>query len=542
MLVRKQPSALIVTSFRCYALLALTTNYNIKVFDFPFLILCVSQRHLHYRDPLPQCYACNQEVGTCDPPDGSPRACTIPCGHTFCTKCILDRRTDGYHTCPTCYAKHQVVELCIGVQEGQYAERLLTAKELIHLCRKHVLRMGAHGALHNYEPIDVRRVPPMIEPLLASSQLYNGNPTQRTSAQSKSKDLRGMRIPTERDMLPFARLVSEGKIQPNKLRANETCGTYSELRDLVNEINADVLTTAPPGNAAALRQWLLSLYDLIMTGKSECHSFVKASLATGGVLEASCPHGFKLAYMHLFEPESVRHVAALLRSFITFPRVTVYDASCGLVTHMQTAHRDEANRLWKSNRGTFREWREQGPDNLAEVNIPSLSDEAIVRRLQDDNARDYAKQVRDAAGCMRLERHPYHNTDFMVRLVVSDRFHQSLTSFTHRLDSCLQHLIGLCPQLDNLVTSIQESLNKKANRHIKTLSNTDAEHHILYTNLIKTWHNIAVAQALKSKFESELLTGECLIVDDVFGFMRTVCKTCCQPGHRADDCRSNTCE
>eukprot|EP00327_Prymnesium_parvum_P032119 CAMPEP_0195599472 /NCGR_PEP_ID=MMETSP0815-20121206/4051_1 /TAXON_ID=97485 /ORGANISM="Prymnesium parvum, Strain Texoma1" /LENGTH=232 /DNA_ID=CAMNT_0040738911 /DNA_START=219 /DNA_END=913 /DNA_ORIENTATION=- len=206
----------------------------------------------------------------------------------------------------------------------------------------------------------------------AALQRYNGSAPCTSNAKGKSNKS-SIPDPGPSDILNFSRLIFEGKLDINALRTHDGALTYTSLAEIVDAINPKVVQNSTSKSAAPLRAWLLELYDVALGGTCECHAFNKALLATGGVLEASCPHGFKVGFLHLFEVESVRHVAALLRSLVTFPRLVVYDASCGLVSHFEAVYKDEAQKMWGNRRGCFSEWHKEGPSNLRPIERPSLS-------------------------------------------------------------------------------------------------------------------------------------------------------------------------
>lgn len=378
-------------------------------------------------------------------------------------------------------------------------------------------------------------MPPIIGDSFASNQLYNGYATfSKAGSLDETQDDHVVK-PDLSDMLNFVRLIANGELDVNRLRADEGCLKVAELSKIVSQVNPDALKKLTSQNAAKLRTWLLQCYDLVLGGNAECHVFQKVALATGGVLEASCPHGFKIAHMHLMDMESVRHVLAVLRSLLIFPRLVVYDASCGLATHLEGAHPEEARQLLGANRGCFRPWQQKGPTSLDRISIEALSRAKRLAGIDNDDLRQIAMAIRLAAGKDRLKAHPF-SFDFRYRLLLTDRFHQRLTSFTHKLDSCLQHLMSLCEDLDDVATSIQESLNQQANRHLRSLSTTDAEHHIFYTHLLRQWHNEDTFESMLKVMNKETRVGEIIQQDKVFGCMRHVCSTCRSPGHAAHHC------
>lgn len=420
------------------------------------------------------------------------------------------------------------------VEGVECAQALYSKEELLQICREHVIRVGLCGRNTKYTPLDVSRIPPIIGDKFASAQLYNGFGVPKQREQTSHCET-GKAVPSPADMLPFVNLISAGKLDVISLRSAEGSLKHSELHEIVKSINQDAANEIK--SAAGLRAWLLQLYDLVLGGCAECHIFQKAAQATGGVLEGCCPHGFKLAHMHLFSTESVRHVSAVLRSFNIFPRIVIYDASCGLATHMDGVHHAETWRLWGRNRGCFSEWRKEGPAHVGLCPIPALSSQRRRLALNDTTLRKIAKEMLDARGGRRLDPHPF-SFEFVYRLLLTDRFHHRLTAFTHKQNSCLQHLMELCPDLSDIGTSMMESLNKQANRHLRSLTNTDAEHHILYTCLLRTWHNTKVVEALIHDLHRDLTDGEMLATDDVFGVMKAVCKACGTAGHSAGDCPS----
>ena len=70
---------------------------------------------------------------------------------------------------------------------------------------------------------------------------------------------------------------------------------------------------------------------------------------------------------------------------------------------------------------------------------------------------------------MRTALHPFL-FEHKLRMCLTDRMHQSLTSHSHKRPECKQHLASIVKSLTHDRSTIMESLNARMRKYAHTLS------------------------------------------------------------------------
>lgn len=93
----------------------------------------------------------------------------IPCGHTFCSKCIYDLHSYGYDNCSLCRGLIDHIEINIILHEiisnrnktNNKLQKLLTTKirEIINNTMEHSIRLVLFNEyLHHYNNLDTNNI------------------------------------------------------------------------------------------------------------------------------------------------------------------------------------------------------------------------------------------------------------------------------------------------------------------------------------------------------------------------------------------------
>jgi hypothetical protein len=401
---------------------------------------------------------------------------------------------------------------------------LWTQEELLNHCYRHLLSATVSGASHKQAPIPVDLAPPLFQ-----SEVFAGVPVnteaQKRAASSSALLAEGLR-PTTEACLWLALLVGDGTIDIVNLR-NGGYGQTMWLDDMLGRCKCPPAVQSKLKSNADKRAWLLLAYDTIGAGDSDCHMFVRVMYGTGGTCTVSCPHGVVMVYKFLFNGESNRDHADLLRSLVIEPAVHWMDDSCGLVTHRQGTAPDEFRKLYGENRGCPKPWvAHPADDYMRPVDIPELNDNYIHRvSAATPTIRKYARQITNAKGKMRTERHPFLYKH-RWRLVLTDRMHQSLKKKTHKRKTCHQHLASIVSTLNHDRTNIMESLNARMKSRLKTICTANPYHAIPFYHRLVYWENQAITNEQDRALQCVLPPGREIGIDKVFGWAVEVCSSC----------------
>ena len=133
---------------------------------------------------------------------------------------------------------------------------------------------------------------------------------------------------------------------------------------------------------------------------------------------------------------------------------------------------------------------------------------------------------------MRTSRHPFlfkHG----LRMILSDRWHQSIGKKTHKRWTCQQHLVNNVRSLCHVGTAFMESVNSGKRHFLKTICTLSAKHAIPFLHRLEYENNKQVIRQLHEKLRVACLPGHRLERDEVWGFDRYVCSACGSPDHRA---------
>jgi hypothetical protein len=438
---------------------------------------------------------------------------------------------------------------------------LWTQQQLHNHCGRHLLRLCFHGSNPDLPPIPVDKVPPIFQDpaVYAGETLFN---TARL--KGLGSHFRGggnVAGPTPSAIAPLLDLIKAESFSVSKLRDIST-GNGDTVKRWLRACGMPANQTEKL-SAAKGRDWLLKAWDLMVQGKDGCHMFVSALHATGGTADLCCPHGVEICTKILFEEESLRDYLDMLRSQIMWPSSLMIDASCGVVTALEGNYPSEARELWADFRGTFKHFIKdseiadgQLPD-LSCVAIPEHQNSTIRQRVTDPRFREqdvlYASQVKQAKGGMRLCRHPHQTGAHWQRSIVSDRLHQSPFVLlrkgisarknkpnSHKKPSCCQHLISICPDLNDCRSSVMESLNARKKLWLATICTTDPIHHLVITEKLRRWSNRRIVQQQDADLAKSAMAGEMVVIDPVFGFAHIVCSSCRKGGHVAKSCPASS--
>ena len=441
---------------------------------------------------------------------------------------------------------------------------LWTQKQLWDHCGRHLLRLCYHGSNPNPPPIPVEKVPPIFqaESVYASDTLYNTSRMKgRKGVRNQSADIQGARAPTAAAVAPLLDLMRREQISYADLRAGAS-GEETRKIALTRWLCACGMAeaTAKQMSGSQASRWLLDAWQLAISGKTACKMFTSAKLATGGTANFSCPHGIEVMTILLFTEEGTRDYLDGLRSLNPMPAFFMIDASCSVIAGMEANYPEESRKAWGDHRGTFRPFVTdaeikggQLPD-LSPVAIPEFQESAIRTSLMGPNARkiaEYAKQVRLAKGDMRLDRHPTLTGSFQYRVIGSDRLHHSPFLLkrvhgkkqkpnSHKLPSCTQHLISICPDLRETRSNLMESLNSQKTRYLPTICTTDPVHHLVISEMLRRLSNRRIGAAQDEELAKSAGEGQKVVTDPDFGCTHIVCSMCEKSGHSAEDCDLQT--
>jgi hypothetical protein len=234
---------------------------------------------------------------------------------------------------------------------------LLPQGDFFSICAKGILNnilWGAQCTPPTSIPVD--RVPPILfNTAYASDTLLN---TEKEKRRAAAEAVGGHGpAPTTEALAPLSQLVCSGQLDIAKLRSGDEAISNTWLDDMLGKCKCPPKVQSKMGSTKAKKiAWLLTAYDSLGAGTSDCHMHFQWARGTGGAATLSCPHGVVVIYKFLFSAETNRDHADLLRSLLIAPPVHWLDDACGLMTHMQGTYPEEFRELYGENRGCPKPW------------------------------------------------------------------------------------------------------------------------------------------------------------------------------------------
>ena len=215
----------------------------------------------------------------------------------------------------------------------------------------------------------------------------------------------------------------------------------------------------------ALKQAFMSAYKVILSGDSECHTYVIKSGWTGGWVDCFCEHGFKIASKMLTKKESVGDHSDIRLSLHKIPKLHFIDDACTLARHEMIRSEESKRRLGADRFGCFENPHKTKPPNQ-DIDVPDIMPIHLYQEENDVEDKAYV------AG-HRLQ------------------FHSS-----HTKNSCHYHDINLTKQAHHHRTLIQEAMqmHRKFKRITKDRCHS-LETTFLFNYIMDFWWN-------KKKFQS----------------------------------------
>jgi hypothetical protein len=407
----------------------------------------------------------------------------------------------------------------------QSSSELLPQEDFFSICAKGLLNKIMWGAqCTTPAPIPVDRVPPILfNGAYASHTLIN---TEKEKRRAAAEAVGGSGpAPTTEALAPVAQLVCSGQLDIAKLRSSGESISNTWLDDMLGKCKCPPNVQSKMGTTKAKKiAWLLTTYDSVVAGTSDCHMHFQWARGTGGACTLSCPHGVVVIYKFLFSAETNRDHADLLRSLLMFPAVHWLDDACGLMTHMQGTYTDEFKELYGINRGCPKPWQKDPSDDyLAAVQIPEVATNAHKRTARCPERRKYAKGIIDAKGDKRLHVHPFlYNHRW--RLALTDRFHATIHKKTHKRKACALQLASGVSSLTHERSNVMESLNARLKEHLTTVCTAGPDHSIPFLDRIIYWENAAIIEKQDVVCKAACPKGHSVAADPVFRFSHYVCK------------------
>ena len=451
---------------------------------------------------------------------------------------------------------------------GRSASRneLYTQAELMRICATASISkcLGMPTATR----IDAYRIPPMFfDPgHFASSKLHcraglKGKPkrgVKRRLAQQEapaggssppSVDVgaeEGLSTQRSREvkkaLLPLADAIYSGELDPIRFAKDHEKWSDVKLGALLRRCGHTKVLSSRAQQVA----WVQGAIAKLQGGESECHSFVQALKATGGSSAVSCHHGVTFAFQMLMSAESLSDHTDLMRSCKSWPMMLIIDDACGMSTYLRGNYPSEAAQLLGDNRGCFRTWvtrdHKDFPERACQLcELPEFTHESTRALARTRECQDTARRIFAAKGELRCGEHPFL-PNHRFRLILCDRFHQGQGSKSHKRPECSQHRMNLCTSLNDVNSSMAESLNARKNRRLKTLCTVDIVHYIPLLFKFIRWDNEKIIATQTHHMKKSLQDGEMMIQCPLFGWTEIVCAKCKKPDHVAAQCQRAECE
>ena len=358
--------------------------------------------------------------------------------------------------------------------------RLLSEEELYTICEERIVSLAAGGCARR-QSLPVYRVPPILHPGIRGTprNTEHSKKTNRWSAQAM-KDLRGVPRPTTKCFAALSQVIAKG-FDAHSLRDPSSGLAESEIDKVLAEIGAK---SDLSGASCAQKKAFLccACFSLVNVGETDCHTFVQAVMGTGGLATMSCPHGYSYGWKFLVGgAESVRDSKDLLKSNKIWPPLTVMDVPCGFTAHMEASERDNAHKAWGTRRGCWRDfvWGASSEMDLTPISKPEYASEARAHRLAEIANDPATAALLASRGELLLQRHPLlpplgeaggsSYADGIGVHVMCDAFHQGMAALHHKADTCKQHNVRMCPQINDIPTTFMESINKLDKLHLRSV-------------------------------------------------------------------------
>ena len=255
-------------------------------------------------------------------------------------------------------------------------------------------------------PIPVDCVPPLFFNEKYCGTRQNTENVKRKASVYAASNASNSR-PSTKWLQPLADMIANNEIDVTSLRQGYE-GQDKEITEALTKLRAP--SKVRNGyTTAQKRMWILSAYNTLHAGDSECHMFVASARGTGGTATLSCPHGVVICYKFLFSSETNRDHWDLLASLSVLPAVLWLDDSCGLMTFLKGNYREAFDEAFGANRGCPKQWiKEPTPAGLTPVDIPELQ-EAYIHSVaaRDPDIRKRAEDILKLKGDFNRRLHPF---------------------------------------------------------------------------------------------------------------------------------------